>query len=79
MTVIYYWCPFSLLIILIGKTAINAYREGNKGQLLGVKASERLEPCAGKLACTVLRRASDSNVAGLSDKYRVLKSGSELI
>ncbi len=30
-------------------------------------AFERLEPCAGKLACTVLRRAVSGNRRGLSD------------
>ncbi len=29
----------------------------------------RLEPCEGKLSCTVLRRANGSNVIRLSDQY----------
>lgn len=36
-------------------------------RIAGFIALERLEPCAGKLACTVLRGASNSNVAGLLD------------
>ena len=31
------------------------------------RAVGRLEPCAGKLACTVLRGADNSNVVGLLD------------
>lgn len=36
-------------------------------RMAGFIASERLEPCAGKLACTVLRGADNSNVVGLLD------------
>ena len=36
-------------------------------RIAGFTASERLEPCAGKLACTVLRGADNSNVVGLLD------------
>ncbi len=36
-------------------------------RIAGYTASERLEPCAGKLACTVLRGANSSNVVGLLD------------
>lgn len=35
--------------------------------ITGLTALERLEPCAGKLACTVLRGADNSNVVGLLD------------
>ncbi|MBN9231775.1 MAG: DUF1016 family protein, partial [Legionella sp.] len=35
--------------------------------ITGLTALERLEPCAGKLACTVLRGANNSNVVGLLD------------
>jgi hypothetical protein len=34
---------------------------------VGKPALKRLEPCAGKLACTVLRRGSSRKVASLSD------------
>ena len=36
-------------------------------RIAGYTALERLEPCAGKLACTVLRGAYNSNVVGLLD------------
>ncbi len=36
-------------------------------RIAGYIAFERLEPCAGKLACTVLRGADNSNVVGLLD------------
>lgn len=36
-------------------------------RIAGFIALERLEPCAGKLACTVLRGAGNSNVASLLD------------
>ena len=35
--------------------------------ITGLTALERLEPCAGKLACTVLRGVDNSNVVGLLD------------
>jgi YhcG PDDEXK nuclease domain len=36
-------------------------------KIAGYTALERLEPCAGKLACMVLRGADSSNVVGLLD------------
>ena len=36
---------------------------------------ERLEPCAGKPACTVLRRVSSRNAARLSDIKSSLDNG----
>ncbi|HAT8643629.1 PDDEXK nuclease domain-containing protein [Legionella pneumophila] len=49
--------------------------------ITGLTALERLEPCAGKLACTVLRGANNSNVVGLLDfalygtRYPIVVSG----
>lgn len=51
--------------------------------ITGYFASERLEPCAGKLACTVLRGADSSNAVSLLDfsfignQYRIVTPDSE--
>ena len=54
-----------------GQKAINGYREGQanpwRNRLPRQEALQRLEPCAGKLASTVLRGGSNGNVALLPD------------
>ena len=60
--------------ILISGKRKDIVFNGTEAMLLGSKerALEKFEPCAGKLARTVLRGASRSNAASLLDKLHIV-------